>query len=112
MPTIIIDNLGREVPAMPGQSLLGSLLHDGQPIHTRCGGKARCGCCRVRVLSDGRGMSPRRDGERSLLGEENIAQGWRLACQTHILRDITIHLPTAAELDPGCSGRRGGGKAP
>ena len=113
MPTITIDNLGRQVPALPGQSLLTSLLHEGQPIHTRCGGKARCGCCRVRVLAGAEGTSPRRPQELARLGEEAMATGWRLACQTYILRDLTLYLPPGSELDSGCSSRcqnNGGGK--
>lgn len=105
MPTITIDNLGRKVPALPGQSLLTSLLHEGQPIHTRCGGKARCGCCRVRVLEGATGSSPRRPQELARLGEEAMGSGWRLACQTYVLRDVALYLPPAEELDAACSSR-------
>lgn len=105
MPTITIDNLGQTVAALPGQSLLSSLLHEGQPIHTRCGGRARCGCCRVRVLAGARGTSPPRPQEVARLGEAAMADGWRLACQTYILRDLTIFLPSAEELDSACSSR-------
>jgi ferredoxin len=108
VPVIVIDNLAREIPALPGQSLLVSLLHEGQPIHTRCGGRARCGCCRVRIEPGGKGVSPRRPEEEALLGAERSAAGWRLACQTYLLRDVTLSLPSAAELEAKCSSTRSG----
>ena len=103
MTKIIIDNLNVTVEALPGRSLLISLLNADQPIHTVCGGKAACGCCRIRILKGGTKLSPVNQYERVRLGAEIVQNGWRLACQTHALRDVTIYLPTADELDSLCS---------
>lgn len=103
MAEIKIENLDRTVPALPGRSLLISLLHEEQPVHTVCGGKAQCGCCRVKILEGGKKLSPVRPGEKARLGADKLAEGWRLSCQTHNLRDVTLYLPSADELDTHCS---------
>jgi len=103
---INIKNLQTTVAARPGYSLLNTLLQEDQPIHTVCGGRARCGCCRIRILAGEKGTSPINDLERVRLTAEELESGWRLACQTHTLRDIAIHLPTSEELDPTCAKKR------
>lgn len=102
---ITITRLQVKVPAIPGHSLLNSLLHAAQPVHTVCGGRAGCGCCRIRIISTTEGISPINERERGRLSSEELAAGWRLACQTHTLRDIVIDLPTADELPDHCSSK-------
>lgn len=102
-PKITIQNLDVTIEARPGMSLLNSLLYEEQPIHTVCGGRARCGCCRVRIVSDGKGISPPNEYEKNRLGENERKEGWRLACQTTTLRDVTIWLPAGDELAAACS---------
>ncbi|MDK9706037.1 MAG: 2Fe-2S iron-sulfur cluster-binding protein [Desulforhopalus sp.] len=102
MAQINIENLQVTIAAQPGRSLLNTLVLEDQPIHTVCGGRARCGCCRIRIVEGKKGISPVNEWEKVRLTAEELAAGWRLACQTHTLRDITIHLPTAEELDPAC----------
>ncbi len=102
-PKIIIENFHVTIESRPGMSLLNSLLYEEQPIHTVCGGKANCGCCRVRIVSDGKGLSPPNEYEMNRHGEEERNKGWRLACQTWTLRDVTIYLPTGDELGTGCT---------
>lgn len=103
IPRITIQNLDVTVDARPGQSLLNSLLYEEIHIHTVCGGKARCGCCRIRIVSGSKGLTPVNKYETVRLGKELLDDGWRLACQTSTLRDVTIYLPTADELDSHCS---------
>jgi len=44
--------------------------------------------------------------ERLKLGEELIENGWRLACQTFSMRDVSIYIPSSDELDDVCSGKQ------
>lgn len=106
MSTIHIQNLQTTIDALPGRSLLISLLNEEQPVHTVCGGKAGCGCCRVKIISGKKKLSPVNEAEKIRLGEELISNGWRLSCQTYLLRDVSIHLPRADELDVTCSKRK------
>ena len=93
MPEIRIANRGVSLAVNPAFSLLNNLLMARIPVQTICGGKAVCGRCRFRVIDGASGLSPVRPAERARLGEALIAAGWRLSCQAHALRDITIELP-------------------
>ena len=54
-------------------------------IGSRCGGHGICGGDRVRIDIDSHGsnLSPLTEREREHLSSEEIAQGWRLACQCY-----------------------------
>lgn len=103
MPKIHIENRNTTIDAVPARSLLISLLTNKQPIHTVCGGKAGCGCCRIKILKGAEKLSPVQESEKNRLDPLLIENGWRLACQTYLLRDITIYIPSATELDSFCS---------
>lgn len=64
-------------------------------LHTSldCGGKGRCGKCKVYVCGQ---LSPLTHVEKNLLTQEEIAAGCRLACQAEILGAYTV---TAAPKD-------------
>ncbi|HIJ89843.1 MAG: 2Fe-2S iron-sulfur cluster-binding protein [Desulfobulbaceae bacterium] len=92
-PRIFIKNRSLTVTVRPAFSLLNNYLMQDIPIQTLCGGKAICGRCRFRVLEGAAHLSPIRPAEITRLGEALIAEGWRLSCQSHALRDVTIELP-------------------
>jgi len=54
-----------------------------------CGGLGKCGKCKVRVLSS---VGPPTQEEKTLLDEEELRQGIRLACRTQIDKDCTINI--------------------
>ncbi|MEH7245310.1 2Fe-2S iron-sulfur cluster-binding protein [Neobacillus niacini] len=62
--------------------LLDAALAQGKQINYKCR-KGTCGQCTVKVLS-GQGLSPPNDQERKKLKNE-LANGYRLACQAEIL---------------------------
>jgi len=92
-PQVFIANRALTVAVNPAFILLNNFLMQNIPIQTLCGGKAACGRCRFLVLDGASGLSPVRPAEIVRLGEMLIAAGWRLSCQSHALRDITIELP-------------------
>lgn len=96
-PRIFIANRALAVTVNPAFSLLNNYLMQNIPIQTLCGGKAACGRCRFRVLEGAAHLSPVRPAEIARLGETLIGAGWRLSCQTHALRDVTIELPEMDE---------------
>ena len=59
-----------------GASLALSLAQYG--LEFPCGGTAQCGGCRVRVLA---GSLPVTNADLSVFSAEELADGWRLACQ-------------------------------
>lgn len=96
-PRVFIANRSLTVTVNPAYSLFNNYLMQGVPVQTLCGGKAGCGRCRFRVLEGAAHLSPVRPAEIARLGERLIAGGWRLSCQSHALRDVTIELPEMGE---------------
>ncbi len=60
-----------------GGTLAQGLRREGLGISLPCGGKGRCGKCRVKTLE---GAPAPLERERELLTPEELAEGWRLAC--------------------------------
>jgi uncharacterized 2Fe-2S/4Fe-4S cluster protein (DUF4445 family) len=83
----------------PGETLMGAARlrsYEGESsIEAPCGGKGRCGQCRVRVV-DGRMNSPTAS-EKRLLSPEALADGMRLACQCIPETAVTIDIPPESQ---------------
>lgn len=52
-----------------------------------CGGKGRCGKCRVKARG---ALSPLTEAEKAALSEQEIRGGIRLACQAHALGEVEV----------------------
>lgn len=52
-----------------------------------CGGKGRCGKCRVKARG---ALSPLTEAEKAALSEQEIRGGIRLACQAHALSEVEV----------------------
>jgi uncharacterized 2Fe-2S/4Fe-4S cluster protein (DUF4445 family) len=60
-----------------------------QGVEFPCGGQGRCRGCRIRVL---KGQAEVNRAQEARLSTEEIAQGWRLACQCAVEGDLEIEL--------------------
>jgi len=70
----------------------GTPLRDllfAQGVEFPCGGQGRCRGCRVHVLG---GQASINDAQRDRLSADELAQGWRLACQCSVEDDLVIEL--------------------
>ena len=76
-----------EVTAPHGTPLRDLLFEQG--VEFPCGGHGRCRGCKVRVLEGTVGTN---DAQREQLSPEEIANGWRLACQCNLECDLVIEL--------------------
>jgi uncharacterized 2Fe-2S/4Fe-4S cluster protein (DUF4445 family) len=57
-----------------------------------CGGRGRCGKCRLQIL---KGSVPPSDTDRDHLDEDEIRAGFRLACTIKVQDDLVVELPLA-----------------
>jgi uncharacterized 2Fe-2S/4Fe-4S cluster protein (DUF4445 family) len=73
---IRLEPLAVEVDVPRGAPLLSSLANQG--VEFPCGGTGICGGCGLRVLA---GALPVTEADRAAFTLEEIAGGWRLACQ-------------------------------
>jgi uncharacterized 2Fe-2S/4Fe-4S cluster protein (DUF4445 family) len=82
-----------------GQTALEALINNGLLLRSDCGGKGRCGKCKVKINdSDPESLSPPSDGEVKILGQKGLAAGYRLACRATLLNDISLEIPASTRL--------------
>jgi uncharacterized 2Fe-2S/4Fe-4S cluster protein (DUF4445 family) len=70
-------------------------IHDaaqaaGLTVHAPCGGQGRCGRCLVRAYF---GVGEPTGAEKQTLNEQELAEGWRLACQAQLTGDARVRVP-------------------
>jgi uncharacterized 2Fe-2S/4Fe-4S cluster protein (DUF4445 family) len=85
------EPIGRRVMCNAGATLLDAAQQAGVMLTAICGGEGSCGRCIVRVMSGE--VSPPNNIEISELGHDDVAAGWRLACQTIIASNVRVHVP-------------------
>jgi len=89
--TVTLQPAGRRVEVEPGTHLLEAAQKAGIEMVASCGGIGICATCRVRVV-DGE-VTPPGSTEVEELGAEQLAAGFRLACQTVPLGDVRLEIP-------------------
>jgi ferredoxin-NADP reductase len=82
--TIGLANGDPAFPCHPGQSVLDAANAAGVDLPQSCG-EGACGTCRVRVLS-----GAYETDTRGMFSADELAAGWRLACQTLPTEDLVI----------------------
>ena len=76
-----------ELSAPAGTPLRDLLFEQG--VEFPCGGQGRCRGCRIQVL---KGQAEVNGAQQERLSPEEIAEGWRLACQCAVEGDLEIEL--------------------
>ena len=76
------------VPA--GVSVFDAASWNGIAIDSTCGGHGTCSKCRVRVID---GHVPASSLDERAYGEEELAEGWRLACRAEARCDLVVDVP-------------------
>ncbi len=92
------EPVGRRHACPKGTTLLEAARQAGVGIVSICGGRGTCGHCRVRVLD---GLAPPPTGaEGKVFSPEELAAGYRLACQVEVLSDLRVHVPPSSLTTP------------
>lgn len=76
--------------AQEGETILQAAMRVGVEIESVCGGRGTCAKCKVIAA---RGLGPITDLERRGLTADELAKGYRLACQALIKGDVEIVVP-------------------
>jgi uncharacterized 2Fe-2S/4Fe-4S cluster protein (DUF4445 family) len=92
---IRLEPSGKTVPARPGTPLVEVAAAAGIVLDLPCGGEGACGKCRVRVPRD---ASPPNDAERKAFSTAELAEGYRLACQSVVAGPTTVEIPETSLL--------------
>jgi uncharacterized 2Fe-2S/4Fe-4S cluster protein (DUF4445 family) len=79
-----------------GTTIAEAAQRAGVYINNLCGGEGVCGECRVRVLT---GEARQDENAASFFSNEELEQGYALACQTKIQDELCIEIPVESRLD-------------
>lgn len=77
-----------------GESLMELLLREGYYISAVCGGRGRCGKCKVKVLDGICAVSPE---DEMVFTREELKEGWRLSCEAYPEDDLVISFELKGE---------------
>ncbi|MGE5549511.1 MAG: ASKHA domain-containing protein [Bacteroidota bacterium] len=81
------------------RSVLELLAEAGFDLPAACGGRGTCGQCLVRV--DAGLLTPPTGLECERLSSDQLAEGWRLACQARVLGPVTVSWEDQHQVRPG-----------
>ena len=84
-----------------GERIMDIARNSGIYIDAPCSGNGTCGKCRVQILSGDAESHPSRH-----ITDEDYAAGWRLACETRVIEDVTVLVPETASAFRTASARR------
>jgi uncharacterized 2Fe-2S/4Fe-4S cluster protein (DUF4445 family) len=86
-----LEPVGRRVECAAGQTVLDAVRAAGVEMVAVCGGEGWCYTCVVRPLTGK--LSPPTAAEQDGLSDEQLAAGYRLACQAEPLSDVKVEIP-------------------
>ncbi len=96
---IFVTNEGKSVSAPENSSLLRVSIREKGGIPFKCGG-GLCGTCRCHIDQGIENTDAIKDKERRHLSAEEIAAGYRMACQTFLSGDVSVSWVPLAERTP------------
>ena len=103
MPTpkifqVDLQPIGRRAEIKETETLLAAAQSSGVDLVAICGGDGSCGTCRVRLI-DGE-LSALTSTEEYELSADDVAAGYRLACQARPQSDVRIDIPPTSLTAP------------
>ena len=88
---IDLEPIGRRVEVEKGTNLLEAAQKAGVDLVASCGGIGICGTCRVRIAQgEVTGLTLT---EEESISKDQVAKGYRLACQCEPLTDVRLEIP-------------------
>ncbi len=84
-----ITNDNKQISIDEKTNLLRASMRNEGGIPFKCGGGI-CGTCRCRIEEGLDNADDVKKKERNHLTEEEIAQGYRMACQTFVQGDVSV----------------------
>jgi uncharacterized 2Fe-2S/4Fe-4S cluster protein (DUF4445 family) len=85
----------RALAVAPGTTILRAAHDAGIDVTATCGGRGRCTSCRVKFV--GGVVPPPTIGDEVQLGDEQVREGYRLACQCMPTETVTVQLAPPLE---------------
>jgi uncharacterized 2Fe-2S/4Fe-4S cluster protein (DUF4445 family) len=96
--TIDFEPLGRRGECQKNESLLACARRLGIGISSICGGRGTCHACKVQVLKGT--VSKLTPNEYEAFTQQELKEGWRLACQTYPTSNDKLLVPAESMTTP------------
>jgi uncharacterized 2Fe-2S/4Fe-4S cluster protein (DUF4445 family) len=93
---IIFNPMDKVIEVEAGTILLDAVREAGIRLRSICGGEGECGTCRV-ILDKGE-VSDVSTKYKNWLSTEEVAEGYRLACQTRVQSDCEFTIPVESRI--------------
>jgi uncharacterized 2Fe-2S/4Fe-4S cluster protein (DUF4445 family) len=87
---LLYEPSGRRVRVPAGVTLFDAASWNGIAIDSTCGGHGTCKKCKVQVLD---GAAPPTALDERAFSQDELRDGWRLACRAEAAGDTRIHVP-------------------
>ena len=87
---VTFEPSGRAVFVLPNTTIIEAAACAGLTINTPCGETGSCSQCSIRVIQ---GTCEPTASDRQMLGEDELQDGWRLACQTAVRDALVVYVP-------------------
>ncbi|MBM6400750.1 ASKHA domain-containing protein [Phycicoccus sonneratiae] len=88
--TLSFSPAERSVRVPPGVSVFDAASWNGIAVDSTCGGHGTCRKCLVRLT---RGTSPVTRHDRRTFTDDQLGEGWRLACLVRATHDLAVEVP-------------------
>ena len=89
---VIFESIGLVHNACAGETVAEAARAIGRPLRSECGGKGKCGKCKITGFPP-ECLSPIRDDERGALTPDELGSGLRLGCKAMIIGPGVILIP-------------------
>lgn len=90
---VTFQPFGRSVYELKGSTILEAAARAGLTLDTPCGACGTCGKCRIQVTAGASSPTPE---ETLLFSDQELCQGWRLACRSTIDCDMVVRIPDSS----------------
>jgi len=90
--TVVFEPVGKKIKTSLGTTVFQAAKEAGVSIRSECGGRGVCGKCKIIILNSS-AVCEVTEAEKKHLSRIEIDNGYRLACQTRILRDVVVIIP-------------------
>ena len=87
---IMNENGTKDIVCRKGSSLLEVLVQNGYRPASPCGGKGRCGKCKVKLINGPAKISA---ADEACFSAQELQEGWRLACRLVPEQNMTVFVP-------------------
>jgi ferredoxin len=92
MPIVTYLPTNQTIALEPHENLLDAARRCEIPIHSTCGGVARCADCKVKIIETNEKLPRPNDAELTMIGSAHFVTKERLACQLQPTANITVEI--------------------